>query len=91
VSKRAQANEEGDKMAKCFQASHEAYASGDGAGAKQLSNEGKEHQRNMESLNREASDWIFAGRSNHFHGMIASLTRRRQKITKFSSNISLSD
>lgn len=41
---RADANVEGDQMAKCFAESHEAYERGDGAGAKQLSNEGKEHQ-----------------------------------------------
>ncbi|KAJ7132840.1 cytoplasmic protein [Mycena crocata] len=56
---RAQANEEGDKMAQCFASSHEAYERGDGAGAKQLSNEGKEHQRKMISTNKEASNWIF--------------------------------
>ncbi|KAJ7045429.1 cytoplasmic protein [Mycena alexandri] len=56
---RAEANAEGDKMAKCFAESHEAYGRGDGAGAKQLSNEGKEHQHKMNSLNKEASDWIF--------------------------------
>ncbi|KAJ8077120.1 hypothetical protein PM082_001548 [Marasmius tenuissimus] len=56
---RKRANEEGDQMAKCFQESKEAYAKGDGAGAKQLSNEGKEHQSKMESLNKQASDWIF--------------------------------
>ncbi|KAJ7497206.1 cytoplasmic protein [Mycena latifolia] len=56
---RAQANEEGDAMAKCFAESHEAYARGDGAGAKQLSNQGKEHQRKMNSLNKEASNWIY--------------------------------
>ncbi|KAJ7925211.1 hypothetical protein B0H13DRAFT_1975496 [Mycena leptocephala] len=56
---RADANVEGDQMAKCFAESHEAYGRGDGAGAKQLSNEGKEHQRKMIALNKEASDWIF--------------------------------
>ncbi|KAF5370629.1 hypothetical protein D9758_001870 [Tetrapyrgos nigripes] len=42
-----------------LQESHEAYSRGDGAGAKDLSNQGKEHQRKMEELNKEASDWIF--------------------------------
>ena len=56
---RAQANQEGNAMAKCFDQSHEAYSRGDGAGAKQLSNQGKEHQYKMESLNKQASDWIF--------------------------------
>ncbi|KAJ7594784.1 cytoplasmic protein [Mycena floridula] len=59
MSLRKRANEEGDKMAQAFQRSHEAYAQKDGAGAKELSNQGKEHQRQMERLNKEASDWIF--------------------------------
>ncbi|KAJ4468191.1 hypothetical protein J3R30DRAFT_1683465 [Lentinula aciculospora] len=56
---RKRANEEGDAMARCFQQSHEAYARGDGAGAKELSNQGKEHQQKMEKLNKQASDWIY--------------------------------
>ncbi|KAK7037277.1 hypothetical protein VNI00_011268 [Paramarasmius palmivorus] len=46
-------------MANCFRESQEAYHNGDGARAKELSNEGKEHQQQMEKLNREASEWIF--------------------------------
>jgi len=46
-------------MAKCFEQSHQAYSAGDGAKAKELSNQGKEHQSKMEALNKEASDWIF--------------------------------
>lgn len=45
-------------MAKAFDASHRAYESGDGAGAKNLSNEGKRHKAEMERLNQEASNWI---------------------------------
>jgi len=56
---RARANEEGDVMAKCFEQSHQAYSRGDGAEAKALSNRGKEHQRKMEDLNKQAADWIF--------------------------------
>lgn len=48
-------------MAQSFERSHQAYASGDRAGAKELSNEGKRHQQEMERLNREASEWIFIG------------------------------
>lgn len=48
-------------MASCFERSHEAYQRGDGAQAKELSNEGKAHQREMERLNKEASEWIFIG------------------------------
>lgn len=46
-------------MAKAFEASRRAYENGDGAGAKNLSNEGKRHKAEMERLNQEASDWIF--------------------------------
>jgi len=46
-------------MARCFEQSHLAYSNGDKAGAKNLSNEGKEHQRKMGALNKQASDWIF--------------------------------
>ncbi|PPR07409.1 hypothetical protein CVT26_013725 [Gymnopilus dilepis] len=60
ASLRAQANEHGSQMAKCFQQSHEAYARGDGALAKDLSNQGKEHQRRMQELNKQASDYIFS-------------------------------
>jgi len=56
---RAQANQEGDVMAQYFKQSHDAYARGDGAAAKQLSNQGHEHQHKMENLNKQASDWIF--------------------------------
>ncbi|GLB37148.1 putative DUF1771 [Lyophyllum shimeji] len=56
---RARANEEGDAMAKCFEQSHLAYSRGDGAEAKALSNRGKEHQRKMGELNKQAADWIF--------------------------------
>lgn len=48
-------------MAKCFQQSHEAYSQRNGTLAKQLSNQGKEHQRKMEEFNKQASDWIFGG------------------------------
>ncbi|KAJ6586833.1 cytoplasmic protein [Mycena vulgaris] len=72
---RAEANEEGDKMAKCFAQSHEAYSRGDGAGAKQLSNEGKEHQRKMISLNKEASTWIYIGQSSFIWARRSHTTR----------------
>lgn len=61
TSLRARANEEGDAMARCFEESHQAYESGDGARAKELSNEGKTHKAEMERLNEEASAWIFRG------------------------------
>lgn len=92
MSLRAQANQEGDAMARCFQQSHEAYARGDGAAAKQLSNQGHEHQHKMESLNKQASDWIFVGMwINGVSSWVAvdnniklycSMLLRVQKITK---------
>lgn len=48
-------------MAKAFRESHEAYENGDRALAKELSNKGKDHQRKMEQLNKQASDYIFVG------------------------------
>jgi hypothetical protein len=66
MSLRARANEEGDKMAKCFEDSHEAYARKDGALAKELSNQGKEHKRKMEELNAQASAWIFKSESHKY-------------------------
>jgi hypothetical protein len=48
-------------MARCAKQSHEAYQNGDGALAKDLSIQEKEHHRKMEELNKEASDWIFVG------------------------------
>ncbi|KAG8681763.1 hypothetical protein FRC08_015410 [Ceratobasidium sp. 394] len=56
---RSRAREEGDAMAKAFNASHVAYETGDGAEAKRLSDEGKRHKAEMERLDKEASDWIF--------------------------------
>ena len=47
-------------MARCFAESQRAYTSGDGASAKALSNEGKEHKAKMEQLHGEASAWIYA-------------------------------
>jgi hypothetical protein len=46
-------------MARAFDESHAAYASGDGARAHELSEQGKRHQHDMERLNGEASQWIF--------------------------------
>ena len=67
-SLRASANEEGDKMAHCFEESRRAYEAGDRAGAKTLSNEGKEHKAEMERLNGRASAWIYASKSSrHSH------------------------
>ncbi|KAF9501977.1 DUF1771-domain-containing protein [Pleurotus eryngii] len=59
LSLRAQANEAGDRMARCFEESQQAFTNGSKARAKELSNEGKNHKAVMEGLNRQASEWIF--------------------------------
>lgn len=72
---RARAAEEGDAMARCFQESHQAYASGNRALAKDLSNKGKEHRNRMEDLNRQASDRIFTGKFDSFLSSFTLPTR----------------
>ena len=47
-------------MGNCFEESKRAYTTGDGARAKALSNEGKEHRAKMEQFNAEAGAWIYA-------------------------------
>ncbi|KAK0215981.1 hypothetical protein EDD85DRAFT_441237 [Armillaria nabsnona] len=59
IGLRARANKEGDEMARCFSESHEAFNRGDGAAAKDLSNQGKSHKQKMEQLHKEASKWIY--------------------------------
>lgn len=59
-------------MGKCFDESKQAYESGDGAKAKQLSEEGKRHKQEMERLNGEASDWIYHGKSFHAYSPFLS-------------------
>lgn len=51
---------------------HQAYERGDGAEAKQLSNEGKEHAAKMEQYNKQASEYIF--RENNAQGEVADDT-----------------
>ncbi|SCZ88967.1 BZ3500_MvSof-1268-A1-R1_Chr1-1g00861 [Microbotryum saponariae] len=59
VELRNKAIQEGDLMGKAFSASKQAYASGDGGRAHDLSVEGKEHQRLKEQYNDQAAQWIF--------------------------------
>lgn len=51
-------------MGRAFEESKRAYEGGDGARAKQLSEEGKRHKAEMEDLNRQACDWIYHGGSS---------------------------
>ncbi|KDE04323.1 hypothetical protein MVLG_05204 [Microbotryum lychnidis-dioicae p1A1 Lamole] len=59
VDLRNKAIHEGDLMGRAFSASKQAYASGDGGRAHDLSVEGKEHQRLKEQYNDQAAQWIF--------------------------------
>ena len=62
-------------MAKSFSQSHDAYNRGDHAGAKQFSTQGKQHQKRMDELNKEASDWIYRGLYFVFRAIFRDETR----------------
>ncbi|KAK4050818.1 hypothetical protein OIV83_003240 [Microbotryomycetes sp. JL201] len=59
VELRNKAIREADLMGQAFSASKQAYASGDGGRAHDLSVQGKEHQRLKEMYNDQAAEWIF--------------------------------
>ncbi|GAA5823740.1 hypothetical protein JCM11251_003275 [Rhodosporidiobolus azoricus] len=67
VELRNAAIREGDLMAKAFSSSKQAYATGNGEAAHDLSQEGKQHQREKDRLNGEAAEWIFQA-NNHNRG-----------------------
>ncbi|OCF32479.1 cytoplasmic protein [Kwoniella heveanensis BCC8398] len=56
---RNRARREGDEAHRCFAESQQAYQSGDGARAHDLSVQGKEHQRKQDELDDQAGAWIF--------------------------------
>ncbi|KAH6624281.1 hypothetical protein B0J18DRAFT_427800 [Chaetomium sp. MPI-SDFR-AT-0129] len=66
------ARAEADKKKSCFDRAHEAYERGDGAGAKELSDEGKRHQQKQADYNKQASEYIF--RENNAPGRVAEDT-----------------
>ncbi|KAI1469532.1 Smr domain protein [Daldinia caldariorum] len=66
------ARAEAAKRNSCFDRAHQAYERGDGAEAKELSNEGKRHAAKMEEYNRQASEYIF--RENNAPGRVADDT-----------------
>ncbi|KAM6483008.1 hypothetical protein HDV62DRAFT_341927 [Trichoderma sp. SZMC 28011] len=65
---RALARAEADKRGDCYERSKRAYEDGDGARAKELSNQGKAHDAKMKEYNRQASDYIF--RENNAPGRV---------------------
>ncbi|KAK2066553.1 hypothetical protein P8C59_000359 [Phyllachora maydis] len=66
------ARQEAGKMSSCFDRAHQAHEHGDGAGAKALSNEGKQHQAQRDAYNKQASEYIF--RENNAPGHVAEDT-----------------
>ncbi|KAJ5359596.1 uncharacterized protein N7496_012009 [Penicillium cataractarum] len=66
------ARQEASKRGDCFSRSKEAYSNGDGARAKQLSEQGKAHGRKMEEYNKQASEFIF--RENNANGHVEADT-----------------
>ncbi|KAF9692838.1 hypothetical protein EKO04_009191 [Ascochyta lentis] len=66
------ARQEAAKRSSCFDRAHQAYESGDGARAHDLSEEGKQHAAKMEQYNLQARDYIF--RENNAGGRVQSDT-----------------
>ncbi|CAA9961488.1 hypothetical protein CFE70_004865 [Pyrenophora teres f. teres 0-1] len=66
------ARQEAAKRSSCFDRAHQAYESGDGARAHELSEEGKAHAAKMDQYNRQARDYIF--RENNAEGRVAGDT-----------------
>lgn len=64
------ARAEAEKRNSCFDRSRRAYDDGDGAAAKELSNEGKAHDRKMDEYNLQASNFIF--RENNAPGRVSA-------------------
>ncbi|KAF1835176.1 DUF1771-domain-containing protein [Decorospora gaudefroyi] len=53
------ARQEASKRSSCFDRAHQAYTSGDGARAHELSEQGKHHASLMDQYNQQARDYIF--------------------------------
>ncbi|QSZ29513.1 hypothetical protein DSL72_004027 [Monilinia vaccinii-corymbosi] len=62
------AHQEAAKRSQCFDQAHQAYTSGDGAKAHELSAQGKKHAAQMDAYNKQASDYIF--RENNAQGRV---------------------
>jgi hypothetical protein len=83
-----EADREASQMRRCFSRSQEAYAEGDGAGAKALSLEGREHQRRAELLNARAQEIRDIGKigkqkeleCRELNSRIGLLVRQKRKL-----------
>lgn len=56
---RSMAHQEAGLRSSCYDRSKQAYSHGDGAQAKQLSDEGHQHDAQMNRYNAQAAEWIF--------------------------------
>ncbi|KAF9026250.1 hypothetical protein CPC16_000509 [Podila verticillata] len=79
----------------CFEQSRAAYQAGNGAKAKELSNQGKEYGKEMDRYNKMARDMIFKANNSHrppheldLHGLKVSeaLETTRERLTVFVKN-----
>ncbi|KAI9498275.1 hypothetical protein BDB00DRAFT_755032 [Zychaea mexicana] len=59
------AHQEAAKRNNCYEQSQEAYRNGDGAQAKQLSNQGHYHDDLMKRYNQQAADLVFEEKNAH--------------------------
>ncbi|EOD51484.1 putative smr domain-containing protein [Neofusicoccum parvum UCRNP2] len=66
---RDMARQERQKRQDCFDRAHEAYESGDGVKAHELSEAGKRHAAKMDDYNKQASEFIF--RENNAEDRVA--------------------
>ncbi|KAG0091863.1 hypothetical protein BGZ92_011526 [Podila epicladia] len=79
----------------CFEQSRAAYQAGNGAKAKELSNQGKEYGKEMDRYNKIARDMIFNANNSHrprheldLHGLKVSeaLEITRERLRMFIKN-----
>ncbi|KAF7728200.1 hypothetical protein EC973_006594 [Apophysomyces ossiformis] len=62
---RALAHEEAEKRNHCYERSQAAYHNGDGAAAKELSNQGHHHDDQMKRYNKQAAELVFAQKNQN--------------------------
>lgn len=97
IQLRNQALQEDDAMHKAFDEASRAYDQGDGARAKQLSNQGHAHQKNRDQLNDKAADWIFNSNNQNqprgtidLHGLyVQEAIEKTERAVQVRANSSL--
>ncbi|KAI8331887.1 hypothetical protein BC941DRAFT_437831 [Chlamydoabsidia padenii] len=81
---RDQAHQEAEKRNACYQRSQEAYHQGDGARAKEESNQGHRHDELMKQYNHQAADLVYAHKNQgrppteiDLHGLFVQEAKER--------------